>query len=130
MKKLAVSLLILLLLTLASASSVLATTPTSASGTFQFKESSDAGDVFTTSGTLLGTLLVVPVSGVDARGYFTGSVNGVEGELVFNIVGPPVAGHLGYATILSGSGGLADLRGHITYDNATGTYQGEIHFEP
>jgi hypothetical protein len=66
---------------------------------------------------------------------FTGTVNGVAGTVVFvdvlsgNATTGTFAGHY---TVVSGTGGLADLRDHGTFQGTgpSGTYQSNVHFGP
>jgi hypothetical protein len=62
---------------------------------------------------------------------FSGSLNGVNGELQFSDVFflDPTGSFRGPFTITGGTGGLANLRGHGTFEgSATGTYEGVFVF--
>ena len=68
------------------------------------------------------------------EGTFTGTVDGRSGALriVANAVGD-LSAYRGEFTILGGTSGLAGLRGHVTVAGTpavSGTYSGQVHFEP
>ncbi len=69
------------------------------------------------------------------RGTFTGTVNGISGTLVFSMAGTfnaSIATARGQFVILSGTGGLSNLRGRGTLEESgpKGTYSAQIHFDP
>ena len=120
---------------------VVSTTPTSVR--------SAGGNTITTlettlaiTGTLSGTIelqerLVTHATGklnLHDEGTFAGTVNGRSGTLriVANATGD-LSAYRGGFTILGGTGGLAGLRGHVTVAGVpavSGTYAGQVHFEP
>ena len=66
---------------------------------------------------------------------FTGTVNGIQGTLIFQIVASGTFGisFLGHFSILSGTGGLTNFRGEGTLQGIpgfVGTYTAQIHFDP
>jgi hypothetical protein len=64
---------------------------------------------------------------------FSGTVNGVYGELQFSDVFflDPTGSFRGPFTIIGGTGGLANLHGHGTFEGTTtGTYEGRLVFAP
>jgi hypothetical protein len=94
------------------------------------------------TGTLSGTIvlqerLVTHANGrlnLHDEGTFTGTVDGRSGTLriVANAVGD-LSAYRGEFTILGGTGGLAGLRGHVAVAGipaVSGTYSGQVHFEP
>ncbi len=147
-----ISLMILLpalLMLLPTASAI----PTSVSGTFagtgyQLISSRTAGgntfttatSTFTLTGgftgsvvetyTLLTTSKGLMVYVGPVRATFTGTVNGVPGTTVFRVTANSAGGTFhGHFTILSGTDGLARLRGQGTFTSTSasgGTYSGQI----
>ncbi len=100
-------------------------------------------DAHTLTGTLAGTTsedVTIIVNLSTGKGtlsgllFFTGTANGVSGTAVLQLVGvvdvPSIQGSF---IIISGDGGLANLRGQGTFvfDNAFigGTYSGQVHFD-
>ncbi len=96
------------------------------------------------TGTFTGTEAGVATLIVHADGSgnfaafitFTGTVNGVSGTAVLRTVGTFTAAGsaVGIDTIISGTGNLANLHGHDTFQaslaTGAGTYSGVIHFDP
>ena len=100
-------------------------------------------DVHTLTGTLTGTTsedVTIIVNLSTGQGtlsgllFFSGTANGASGTLVLKLVGvvnvPTIQGSF---IIISGDGGLANLRGQGTFvfPNAFigGAYSGQIHFD-
>ena len=100
-------------------------------------------DAHTLTGTLAGTTsedVTIIVNLSTGQGtlsgllFFTGTANGVSGTAVLQLVGvvkvPTIQGSF---AIISGDGGLANLRGQGTFvfPNAFigGAYSGQIHFD-
>jgi hypothetical protein len=90
-------------------------------------------------GTFDGTFAVEvrfvihPSGEVNDHGFatFTGTVDGQYGTLQLRTRGTP--GPIDGFTIVSGSDGLANLRGHGTViftGPGSGTYSGQVHFDP
>src|SRR3989442_7603908 len=151
-----ISVPILLLAALLLAPLAYGTTPISASGTITPIQSLGVvilvaggntffhhNDVHTLTGTLVGTTsedVTIIVNLSTGQGtlsgllFFTGTANGVSGTAVLKLVGivnvPTIQGSF---AIISGDGGLANLRGQGTFvfDNAFigGAYTGQIHFD-
>ena len=77
-----------------------------------------------------------------ATGYFEGSVNGKKGKLTMRLTGSRPDGESdwsGHWVILSGSGGLKNLRGQGTFEGPGSpgfgeegdiSYKGKVHFVP
>jgi hypothetical protein len=96
----------------------------------------------TLSGTFSGTTVIQGSCVVNRAGdsvcraveTFTGTVVGVSGTATFHdVVFIDASGSLtGAFTIVSGTGGLADLHGHGTFASSggVGTYSGELVFAP
>ena len=67
---------------------------------------------------------------------FTGTVNGVAGTATFVdvVTGDLTSSFHGSFVVVSGTGGLANLRGRVTFQGSsvdgTGTYSGQVHFDP
>jgi hypothetical protein len=132
--------------------------PTAASGTFatasivsfDLVRSADGNDFFDVTGTTawtgtfsgtsteVGTVTFHP-GGNDnfhAVSTFTGTVNGTLGTVTFELMGRngPDAVVRATATIIDATGGLAGLRGVLTWngtvgpDGPLGTYSGQIEF--
>ncbi len=141
---------ILLLLPIASA-----TTSTSVSGTFtgtgfHVISTKTAGpntfvtamSTFALTGGFSGSAIATATTLTTAKGLavdvgeratFTGTVNGVSGTVVFRITGNSAGGTFhGHFTILSGTGGLANLRGEGSFvltSMSGGTYTAQVHFD-
>jgi uncharacterized protein DUF3224 len=134
-----------------------ATTPTTVTGpvlvenpTFQFIRTAGNLTFYTIgerdlysgafNGTTIGnsTLAVDSTTGsftVHGLHTFTGTVNGIQGTLIFQIVATGTFGlsFLGQFTIVSGTGGLTNLHGEGTLQGIpgyAGTYTAQIHFDP
>jgi hypothetical protein len=135
--------------------------PTSASGTFTYTSSTfnsvrQAGGntiidlsatvsytgTFSGTSTVQGTLIFHPDGTANFHDVetFTGTVNGVPGTVTFNLAGagsmaPPAGSFKGTDVIVSGTGGLANLRGVLSevgtvpapLPGPLGTYTGQIH---
>lgn len=91
------------------------------------------------NGTTIGdSSLIVDSSGnfvVHGLHTFTGTVNGVQGTLIFQIDATGTFGitFQGRFAILSGAAGLSNLRGQGTLRGIpgfAGTYTAQIHFDP
>jgi len=138
-----------------------ASPPTSASGTFTYTSSTfnsvrQAGGntiidlsatvsytgTFSGTSTVQGTLIFHPDGTANFHDVetFTGTVNGVPGTVTFNLAGagsmaPPAGSFEGTDVIVSGTGGLANLRGVLSevgtvpapLPGPLGTYTGQIH---
>ncbi len=138
-----------------------ASPPTSASGTFTYTSSTfnsvrQAGGntiidlsatvsytgTFSGTSTVQGTLIFHPDGTANFFDVetFTGTVNGVPGTVTFNLAGagsmaPPAGSFKGTDVIVSGTGGLANLRGVLSevgtvpapLPGPLGTYTGQIH---
>ncbi len=138
-----------------------ASLPTSASGTFTYTSSTfnsvrQAGGntiidlsatvsytgTFSGTSTVQGTLIFHPDGTANFHDVetFTGTVNGVPGTVTFNLAGagsmaPPAGSFKGTDVIVSGTGGLANLRGVLSevgtvpapLPGPLGTYTGQIH---
>jgi len=138
-----------------------ASPPTSASGTFTYTSSTfnsvrQAGGntiidlsatvsytgTFSGTSTVQGTLIFHPDGTANFHDVetFTGTVNGVPGTVTFNLAGtgsmaPPAGSFQGTDVIVSGTGGLANLRGVLSevgtvpapLPGPLGTYTGQIH---
>jgi hypothetical protein len=68
---------------------------------------------------------------------FTGTFKGIAGTVVFQVAGHTTEGVMkGTSTVLSGTGGLANLHGVRTHENTIpynvyfGVYSGRFHFDP
>ena len=149
------SLILLVLPAILLLPAVYATKPASSNGTFTItnvmpvSSKTAGGNTFTTAdltfaltGVFSGkvvetaTTQLTTASGhiVDVGGgtaTFTGTVNGASGTLAFLIVGNNSGGVFhGHFTIISGTGGLANLRGEGTFQSTsptTGTYTAQLH---
>src|SRR6266571_9385333 len=160
-KKVLVSTMIPLLLLSALASTAFAAPPTAASSTLTYTSSTfnsirSAGGntiidlsatvsytgTFNGTSTLHGTLIFHPDGTANFHDVetFTGTVNGVPGTVTFNLAGagsmaPPAGSFKGTDVIVSGTGGLANLRGVLSevgtvpspLPGPLGTYTGQIH---
>ncbi len=150
------------LLAVAGVSGAAASPPTSASGTFTYTSSTFndvrsaggntiIGDLtatvsytgtFSGTSTVQGTLILHPDGSANFHDVetFTGTVNGVPGTVTFNLAGtgsmaPPAGSFRGTDVIVSGTGGLANLRGVLSevgtvpapLPGPLGTYTGQIH---
>jgi len=138
-----------------------ASPPTSASGTFTYTSSTfnsvrQAGGntiidlsatvsytgTFSGTSTVQGTLIFHPDGTANFHDVetFTGTVSGVPGTVTFNLAGtgsmaPPAGSFQGTDVIVSGTGGLANLRGVLSevgtvpaaLPGPLGTYTGQIH---
>jgi hypothetical protein len=129
-----------------------ATPPISGSGTFVLVSIGDQEvrladgntilrltETFDVVGTLSGTLVMEESAVIHSKGHltyqgfgvFTGTVDGRSGTLCLRVVDSPSP--LGEMTITSGTGDLANLRGHATYVETapnTGEYTIQLHSDP
>lgn len=97
--------------------------PATETGTYKGSSVADERVVIHPDGDFTGT----------ATETFTGTVNGIPGTVVFHDVfrGNATTGVVtGSYTVISGTGGLADLHDWGTFEatGSTGTYQSNVHF--
>ena len=117
---------------------LLLTTKEANGNTFKYGE-----ETGTWSGTFTGTsfdffeLVAHPSGFVTCQGLidFTGTVNGVSGTMIIKFIGKKTGDPLlwsGTWVIISGTGGLANLRGRGTWwgPSLDLDYSGNIHFDP
>jgi hypothetical protein len=130
MKKLLSFTLLVFLLIAATIVPVHATKPAPVAGSFAILiPRTDGCEILQVFGYFEGVLAeCVRGAGGSSVGYFEGTAGGFPGTLVFNLV---AFGHtdFGQWTILSGTDGLASLRGE-GQSYTDGTYDGQVHFDP
>jgi hypothetical protein len=134
MKKVSLSLLVVLLLSLWPAVTALATPPEDVSGAFELIEGTEDIEVFNVTGVFCGQAVEYLTTGKSHRLVCEDcEVNGKHGTIVFDLVTLNYRQNRGHLTVLSATGELTGLHFQGQFaatTETTGTYWGQIHFDP